>query len=190
MSPIYISNKEFDSCNCKEKPLAGGNMNSVPSVSCDFSESDFSGFIFSDCSFIQCNISLVKTRMTSFQDTVFKNCKMLGLHFEDCNEFSLSFQFDGCILDHSSFYKTSIRNTLFRNTRLQDVDFTECDLSGSKFEECNLLNSMFDHTNLEKADLRTAHHFSINPEINKVKKARFSLAGLPGLLNNYDLIID
>jgi uncharacterized protein YjbI with pentapeptide repeats len=190
MSSIYLSNKKFSSINYKEHPLEKGEYDQCTFQDCDFSETDFSELIFSECAFNQCNISLVKMRMTTFQDTVFKNCKMLGIHFEDCNEFGLSFHFDGCILDHSSFYKTTIRDMVFKKTTLQDTDFTECDLTGSKFDDCTLLNAMFDHTNLEKTDLRTAHNFSINPEINRFKKTRFSSSGLIGLLDKYDIIID
>jgi uncharacterized protein YjbI with pentapeptide repeats len=115
---------------------------------------------------------------------------MMGLHFDECNEFGLSLRFDECILDHSSFYKTTIRETLFKNCKLHESDFTECDLTGSSFDNCDLLNATFDHSNLEKVDFRTAFNYSINPEINRFKKTRFSSSGLAGLLGKYDLRID
>jgi hypothetical protein len=43
---------------------------------------------------------------------------------------------------------------------------------------------------LEKADFRTSFGFSIDPAINKIKRAKFGLSGLPGLLDSYDLDID
>jgi fluoroquinolone resistance protein len=48
---------------------------------------------------------------------------------------------------------------------------------------------MFDHTILEKADLRSSYNYSFDPEINRIKKAMFSLQGIPGLLNKYDIEI-
>jgi fluoroquinolone resistance protein len=74
--------------------------------------------------------------------------------------------------------------------QLREVDFVECDLTNSLFERCDLLSAMFDGTTLEGSDLRTAQNFSIDPELNRVKKAKFSVDGLPGLLNKYNLIIE
>jgi len=34
---------------------------------------------------------------------------MLGLRFDMCNAFGLSFSFEGCQLNHSSFYKTQLK---------------------------------------------------------------------------------
>jgi hypothetical protein len=48
----------------------------------------------------------------------------------------------------------------------------------------------FDSTNLEKVDLRTAFNYSISPERNRIKKAKFSSQGLVGLLQHHDIIIE
>ena len=50
--------------------------------------------------------------------------------------------------------------------------------------------SVFNKTILEKADFRTAYNFSIDPENNRMKKARFSSIGIQGLLYKYDIVID
>jgi hypothetical protein len=42
---------------------------------------------------------------------------------------------------------------------------------------------------LEKADLRTSFNYLIDPEVNKMRKAKFSIDGLPGLLGKYELEI-
>jgi len=115
---------------------------------------------------------------------------MLGLHFDNCNEFGLSFSFENCILNHSTFYKTKIKKTTFKNTQLQEADFTECDLTDSLFDNCDLTRATFDNTVIEKADFRTSYNYSIDPEINRIKKAKFSIYGITGLLVKYDLVID
>jgi uncharacterized protein YjbI with pentapeptide repeats len=83
-----------------------------------------------------------------------------------------------------------LAKTRFINCSLKETDFAEADLSSSVFNNCDLAHAGFDNTNLEKADLRTAYNYSIDPERNKVKKAKFSAAGLSGLLHKYDLIIE
>jgi len=37
--------------------------------------------------------------------------------------------------------------------------------------------------------LRTAFNYSLNPELNKIKKAKFSLPAVVGLLDKYDIEI-
>ena len=78
----------------------------------------------------------------------------------------------------------------FRDLILQDADFTESDLSSSVFENCDLAGALFENSILEKADFRTSINYTIDPEKNIMKKARFSLSGLPGLLAKYNIDID
>ena len=48
---------------------------------------------------------------------------------------------------------------------------------------------LFTDTIFEKKDFRTATSYSIDPEKNTIKKARFSLGGVAGLLDKYDIEI-
>jgi uncharacterized protein YjbI with pentapeptide repeats len=115
---------------------------------------------------------------------------MLGLRFDTCKEFGLSFSFLNCVLDHASFYSMKIKNTVFKMCQLQSVDFTEADFTGAIFEQCDLLNATFEKTSIEKADFRTSYNYTIDPEMNRMKKARFSLSGVTGLLQKYDIVIE
>jgi len=115
---------------------------------------------------------------------------MLGLYFENCNQFGLSFSFDNCNLTHSSFYQTILKKTIFKNSQFHEVDFAECDLTSCVFDNCDLAKATFKNTILEKVDFRTSFNYSINPEINRIKKAKFSLSGIVGLLDKYDIQID
>lgn len=159
-------------------------------IQCDFSNQDLSGYKFIDCQFILCNLSLVKLQKTVLQDVVFKDCKLLGIKFELSNPYSLSFSFDGCQLNHASFYQLKIPKTIFKQTALVEVDFAETNLYAASFQDCDLSGANFDNTNLENADLRTAYHFSIHPMKNKIKKARFSSNNLNGLLDSFHILID
>jgi uncharacterized protein YjbI with pentapeptide repeats len=115
---------------------------------------------------------------------------MLGLRFDTCNGFGLSFSFDNCQLNHSSFFKTVIKKTVFKNSTLLECDFTDSDLTSAVFDNCDLAHAVFYNTILEKAELRTSYNYSIDPEINRIKKARFSISGVPGLLEKYDIEIE
>jgi hypothetical protein len=46
------------------------------------------------------------------------------------------------------------------------------------------------NTNMEKADLRTSYNYSLDPEINRITKAKFSILGISGLLEKYNITIE
>src|SRR5690606_11425449 len=108
----------------------------------------------------------------------------------DCNEFSLSISFENSQLNHAVFYQLKIKKTIFKNCQMIGCDFTEADLSESVFEKSNLQDAQFDRTQLQKADFRTAYNFSIDPELNNIKNAKFSKENLVGLLDKYNLKIE
>jgi len=185
-----LGNKTYERIDFREYPLMKWDYENCQFNNCDFANTDLSEMKFIECEFRNCNISLVKLSKAVFRDVRFINCKMLGLPFYDCSEFGLSFNVDNCNLGHSSFYKTKIKKTIFKDSQLTEVDFTDCDLANSSFENCNLANAKFENTILEKVDFRTSHNYSIDPEINRVKKAKFSLTQVGGLLDKYDIEID
>jgi len=186
MQEIYTQDNTFDR---NDTPIKGEYENCIFN-NCNFADKDLSEFKFIDCTFNGCNFSLTKLNKTVFRDVKFKDCKMLGLRFDTCSEFGLSFSFDSCQLNHSSFYKTKIKKIVFKNSQLQETDFVETDLTSAIFDNCNLQQATFDNTILEKADLRTSYNYSIDPEINRIKKAKFSIAGISGLLAKYDIDIE
>ncbi len=110
--------------------------------------------------------------------------------FNDCNEFGMSFKFEGCALNNSVFYKSTIRKTQFKNSKLIEVDFSEADISNSVISNCDLSGAIFDRTNLEKADLRTSFNYTINPAQNNLRKTKFSLSEVHGLLRHLDIEVD
>ncbi|HEY0042094.1 MAG TPA: pentapeptide repeat-containing protein, partial [Flavisolibacter sp.] len=97
--------------------------------------------------------------------------------------------FKNCTLNFSSFYKRQVKKTIFKTCLLQEVDFTDADLSGSSFDHCDFSKALFENTNLGKVDFRTAYNFVIDPERNRLKKARFDRMGIAGLLQKYDIQI-
>ena len=190
MSLPYIENKKFEKINFSEEILPKGEYENCSFLNCIFYKSDVSNSAFRDCEFESCDFSLATIRNTVFSNIKFKNCKLLGLHFNDCNPFLLSAYFENCTLKLSTFYKLKIKGTWFKNCNIQEVDFTETDLANSIFENCDLQKAIFDDSNLEKVDFRTAYNYSINPELNRIKKAKFSSLGIAGLLDKYSIIIE
>ena len=114
---------------------------------------------------------------------------MLGVDFTRCNKFLFSFSFNKCYLDYSTFLGTKLKKTTFIGCSLKEVDFSEADLTSAIFDNSDLSAARFSNTNLEKADFRTAINFGIDPAVNRMKKTKFLVSNLTGLLQNYDLDI-
>ena len=190
MDDHYTTDTTFDAAFLEKQPFTRGVFEECRFTGCDFSGCDFSGSTFIDTTFSHCNLSLVPLNQTVFRDVEFSHCKMLGLRFETCDRFGLSLSFDHCQLDHSSFYQLLIKKNVFRSTRLVEADFTESDLTEVLFDDCDLSGAVFNRSTLVKADLRTSTGYTIDPESNNLKKAKFSLSGIPGLLCKYGLEIE
>lgn len=190
MANTYFEGLTFERTDFSEKGLPKGEYDHCSFVNCIFANTDLSGINFSECEFKGCNLSMAKLSKTAIRDVRFKACKLLGLHFEQCNKLLFSVDFEDCTLNFSSFYKLTIKKTRFKNCSLHEVDFTETDLTSSVFDNCDFNNAHFENTILEKVDLRTSYHYSIDPELNRVKKAKFSMAGIVGLLAKYDIEIE
>jgi uncharacterized protein YjbI with pentapeptide repeats len=94
----------------------------------------------------------------------------------------MEFQFDQCQLDYCNFFNLKLKKSQFTNSRMLEADFSQSELQEANFQGTDLSGAVFDGTNLEKADFRDAMHYRIDPEMNRIKGARFDLQGLPGLL--------
>jgi fluoroquinolone resistance protein len=184
-----VENRTFERSDIL-KPFQKAEYDCCTFKSCDLSEAVLSGSRFFNCKFDSCNLTTSKISETSFADTEFKGCKMLGLRFDQCNKFSMAFIFKECALDHSSFQGLDLKKMKFLNCTVRECDFTASNLSSAVFDECDLSRTTFDQTNLEKADLRTATNYSIDPRNNKVLKAKFSMPEAKGLLDGFGVIIE
>jgi uncharacterized protein YjbI with pentapeptide repeats len=190
MDKILFEDRIFNKNDVPDTGPAAGEYEKCTFAHCEFSNVDLSGITFVDCAFMGCNLSMARMIGTVLRDAEFKECKLQGVHFENCNQILLSLHFENCILNFSSFHKTKLKKTTFANCILQEVDFTGCDLTGSTFSNCDLSRTRFDRTILEKTDFRTSYNYSIDPEINRMKKAKFSIPGVVGLLDKYGIVVE
>ena len=140
----------YDKNDFRINSLTKGEYENCVFNNCDFSNSDLTDIKFLECKFLGCNMSMTNLTKTALRDINFKDCKMLGLRFENCNQFGFNVHFDNC----------------------------------------DLTRSTFENTIIEKADFRTSFNYSIDPEINRIKKTKLSLTGIVGLLDKYDIEIE
>ncbi len=182
--------KKFEQLDLSEQKVTNKEFVACEFVNCNFSKANLSNNDFVDCYFKGCNLALVQFSNTGLKNVQFSQCKLMGIDFSKCNTFLFSVGFENSQLDYSVFFQKKMKKTSFKDCSLKEVDFSEVDLSMSVFQNCDLLNASFNRSILEKTDFRTAYNFGIDPELNKMKHAKFSTEGLSGLLSKYQLDID
>ncbi|MBN8681226.1 MAG: pentapeptide repeat-containing protein [Chitinophagales bacterium] len=172
-----------------QSPLPKGEYEDCTFTACDFSGSDVQFNKFIHCTFRDCNFSLALLAGSMLSEVAFVRCKLLGVKFEDCNPFNLEMAFEDCNLQHASFFELKLKNTPFKRCKLLETDFSGADLSGADFSESDLSGATFGQTRLEKADFSSAVNYTIDPDNNHLRGARFAAHGLAGLLSKYKIII-
>ncbi len=190
MPDILHEDQTFHQLNFSEQEISGNEYLRCTFSHCDFSKSDLSGNDFVECTFEHCNLTMVKLNDTGLKDVRFFDCKVMGVDFHPCSKFMFAIEFRKCQVDYSSFFQRKMKKCRFTDCSLRESDFTETDLTEAVFHQCDLHLAAFDRTILDKADLRTASDYTIDPAINRIKKARFAYPGVLGLLRSYDIRID
>ena len=189
MASVQRSEQLIERINQKEKPLDAGTYEECVFRNCSFQNADLWDYRFIDCRFESCDISMASLHHSVFNQVDFSGCKMLGISFPQAERLGFSVSFEDCQLAHCSFEKMKLRKTKFIRCQMQQVDFSEADLAQSDFSGSDLSDSVFDQCNLEQVDFREAVGFNIDPERNKMKKAKFRSDMLAGLLGKYRLQI-
>lgn len=190
MDKPYIADIVYEGKDFTSNRLPKAEYDQCTFINCNFSGGYLDNTDFLECRFEDCNLSNANLKNTLFREVAFIHSKLMGLQFEDCSDFLLSFRFRDCILDLSSFYGMTMKNTLFESCRLSGTEFTETNLKSAGFGNSNLENTRFKDCDLQGADFTTAYNFTIDPEKNQLRKARFSREGVVGLLRKYDIVVD
>lgn len=133
---------------------------------------------------------MIQFNNTGLKNVEFTGCKLAGINFSHCNDFLFQVSFTNCQLDYCTFFKKKMTKTPFIGCSMKEMQFENVDLSQALFRDCNLMESSFVNTILEKADFRTASYYTIDPELNRMKKAKFSQSGIAGLLGKYGIDIE
>jgi fluoroquinolone resistance protein len=189
MEKLVYDNEKFDGLNLVETSVKGREFQSCSFKKCDLSNSRFLNCKFIDCVFEGCNLSLIKLGASYLNNVAFKDCKLLGINFNECQSLLFTVGFNNCLLDYSSFMGRKMPGTRFIRSSLKETTFSEANISGGLFDDCNLAGTIFNRTDLSGADLTTSYNYDIDPEINNIRKAAFSANGIHGLLRKYNLKI-
>ncbi|MES2417134.1 MAG: pentapeptide repeat-containing protein [Bacteroidota bacterium] len=186
---LYYANQRFEKVSFPAKGSIETQFEKCTFKNCDFTTTDFIGCDFANTTFEDCNLSMVKFGHIGLDAVHFIGCKMVGADFSAAKDFLFEVAFTNCILDYAAFMKKKNRKCPFINCSLKGADFSEADLTESTFDNCDLTAAVFMRSILNSANFASAYNFTIDPERNSLRKAKFSTAGLAGLLTTYGIVV-
>ncbi len=189
MHADYIHDQEFKEIIFEEKTIVYKEFENCVFRNCDFRKCNFQSVIFIDCTFFDCNFQDTKINYVSLRNVFFNKCNFTSVNFAMTDQVIYEFHFKNCLLDYAKFYALKLKKMQFINCSMIAVDFMASDLTEVLFDNCNLRRAVFIDTIANKTNFETSYDYSIDPEKNKLKKAIFSVDGLKGLLEKYDLVI-
>jgi len=115
--------------------------------------------------------------------------QIVGINFYNCDQLL----FDCC------FYKTRLQNCNFSDLKMKKARFIGCTIDECDFENAFLVESKFDDSifrgtlfhncNLERASFFEAKGYEIDPRVNNIKKAVFSVPDVLSLIECFGVEI-
>lgn len=145
---------------------------------------------FENCIFEDCDLSMVDFRRHIWSDVSFIRCQMSGAVFTNCKGLNFTANFMGCDLRYSIFVDCSMIKTRFEKCRIIEAKIADANLSEAVFYDCDFAGTTFQHVKLQKADLRNSINFIIDPTTNMLRGAHFSRESLEGLVLGFRIKIE
>lgn len=183
-------NEAFKDLKLTEVDLTGKTFEECEFTGCFFLGGSFRDVTFNECVFRDCNLSNIPLMQANMGEVLFEECKLVGLDFSSCKKLLFSIKPDHCILQMCNFSNLKMNDLSFKGSQFMDCDFYETNLSDTDFSNCNLKGSLFEQCDLSGADFRQATNYTISPDQNKLKKAKFSMPEVLSFLAPLEIEIE
>lgn len=187
---LYVDNLKFENIDFNAQPLDKKEYEQCSFVGSLFYGVNIGERVFVDCEFVRCDFSMCAFESSALRGCRFVDCKMVGSNFMNAAKVGFSVEFVNSKLDMSIFVGQSMLRTKFNHCSVVDCDFSEVNLSLSLFEGCDLSGATFSSTNLERVDFRSSYGYSISPNSNRVRGAKFSRFDAIGLLDEFGVVVE
>jgi fluoroquinolone resistance protein len=175
----------FSDIDCRSESIEGAEFNGCTFEKCQFSEAVLKRSRFVDCRFSGCDLSLIDVTDAAFGGVRLEECKALGVNWSFAANLPtepLGLDFDGCVLNFSSFMGLDFGGRSITNCTVHDAVFSRTMLSGADCSGTDFAGSSFKHCDMSGADFRGAKNYIIDIETNRLAKAKFSLPEAISLL--------
>ncbi len=158
---------------------------------CSFQETVFQSCRFNDCTFTDCDLRLAKVPGSSFRNVIFERSNVTGINWADGSWAKSgllnSVGFRDCEVSYDTFIGLDLRKLVMTRCIAKAVDFSDANLTQANCTETDFFESRFVHTNLTEADFTHARNYFIDPTLNTLKKAKFSLPEAIALLRGLNI---
>ena len=192
----FYEDQVFRKLTLENEDVAAVTFYDCSFTNCNFAESTFRSCTFRGCTFENCDLSLTKVDDSKFINTVFEHSKIIGVNWvnaswgkNDLHQLLKSIDFIDCVLNYSIFMGLTLEKMLVKKCIARGVDFSEANLKRADCSFSDFTDSQFRHTDLTETDFRGATNYFIKPDLNTLKKTKFSLPEAMSLLYNLDIEI-
>jgi fluoroquinolone resistance protein len=162
-------------------------------ANCTFAEAVFANCKFRDCTFRECDLRLAQVPGATFTNTGFERSKVTGVNWTTSawpkGGLFTPVHFTDCDIGLSVFFGLDLRKIQIVRCSAKGADFAEADLTQANCTGTDFTESRFLHTDLTEADFTGATNYSIAASMNTLKKTKFALPEVIGLLYGLDIII-
>lgn len=179
----------FDSVNGKDLAIEDSQFENCSFSKCNFGGAAFKRCKFIDCTFEDCDLSNLQIHGATFRSATFKNCKVVGVNWGNATTIT-HLNFHASVISYAVFSGLDLRKSTIKNSVARETDFAETNLSEVDCSGTDFSGARFSNTNLMKADFRGATNYTIRPDENKLKKAKFSLPEATLLLYGLDIVLE
>lgn len=133
------------------------------------------GAMFTECRFVDCDLSLADLTNTSFSSCTFERSKLVGVAWRRLRTSGLGQPyFSECKLDLGSFQQATADRWVFERCSLVDVDFSDVTLTRSRFTDCDLTRARFADADLRDANLKGSYGYRIDLASCRTKGLRLT----------------
>lgn len=181
-----FSDQTFESLEQKEAMIEGRHFENCTFRQCNFSGAALRNCRFVDCVFERCDLSNVNLQGASFRAVTFRGCKAMGTNWPRAASVT-HLNFEESVISYASFVGLTLKKSTFVKCVAREADFADANLSEVDLRGTDFAGARFAKTNFTKADLRGATNYSIRPDSNTLKKAKFSLPEATLLLHGLDI---
>ncbi|MBS0628003.1 MAG: pentapeptide repeat-containing protein, partial [Verrucomicrobia bacterium] len=106
---------------------------------CNFTECLLRNAKFVSCTFKACNLNSLKIEGCRLQDVLFEECKMTGIQFYTCEKNFFSIKAKNSFLQYCNFSHLNLKKTSFYGSKLKECYFSETILIEVDFKDTDLL---------------------------------------------------
>lgn len=193
----YYENTVFKGTACESESVTDVLFEGCRFERCSLKETQFKKCKFRDCAFSHCDLNLIQVEDCVFSQASFDECKLVGINWAKAAWGKYdpllklkAVDFKHCVLNYSVFMGMNLNGVVMQHCIAKEVDLSDALLRQADCTHTDFTGSRFCHTDLTEADLRGASNYHIPPQMNTLKKTRFSLPEAMSLLYALDIEIE